>query len=49
MSKIFKGTTELIGNTPLVEAVNIEKSEGLEASILLNFVSNTRKPSSEGV
>ena len=37
MSKIFKCTTELIGNTPLVEAVNIEKSEGLEASILLKL------------
>lgn len=37
MSKIYKGTTELIGNTPLVEAVNIEKSEGLEASILLKL------------
>ena len=30
MSKIYKGTTELIGNTPLVEAVNIEKTKGLK-------------------
>ena len=25
MANIYKGTTELIGNTPLVEAVNIVK------------------------
>ena len=37
MSKIFKGASELIGNTPLVEAVNIEKSEGLEAKLLLKL------------
>jgi cysteine synthase A len=34
MSKIYKGTTELIGNTPLVEVVNIEKSIKLEATLL---------------
>ena len=37
MSKIYKGTTELIGNTPLMEAVNIEKKENLEATILLKL------------
>ncbi len=37
MSKVYKGAVELIGNTPLVEAVNIEKSEGLEAKILLKL------------
>ena len=37
MSKIYKGASELIGNTPLVEAVNIEKSEGLEATLLLKL------------
>ncbi|SDA16864.1 cysteine synthase A [Ruminococcus sp. YE71] len=37
MSKVYKGAAELIGNTPLVEAVNIEKSEGLEAKILLKL------------
>lgn len=37
MSKIFKGATELIGNTPLVEAVNLEKALGLKASILLKL------------
>ena len=33
MSNIYKGTLDLIGNTPLVEVVNIEE-EGLEARIL---------------
>ncbi len=37
MAKIFKGTAELIGNTPLVEAVNIEKAENLNATILLKL------------
>ncbi len=37
MSNIYKGTLGLIGNTPLVEAVNIEKELGLEASVLLKL------------
>lgn len=37
MSKIFKGTLALIGNTPLVEVVNIEKELGLEATILVKL------------
>lgn len=37
MSKIYKGATELIGNTPLVEAVNLEKTLGLKASVLLKL------------
>lgn len=37
MSKIYKGTSELIGNTPLVEAVNIEKELELETKILLKL------------
>ncbi len=37
MSKIYKGTTELIGNTPLMEAINIEKNEKLEANVLLKL------------
>ena len=37
MSKIYKGTLELIGNTPLVEAVNIEKDQKLEATLLLKL------------
>ena len=37
MANIYKGTTELIGNTPLVEAVNIEKSLNLNAKILLKM------------
>ena len=31
MAKIYKGIQELIGNTPLVEAVNLEKKLGLKA------------------
>ena len=34
MSAIYKGTLELIGNTPLVEVANLEKELGLEATIL---------------
>jgi cysteine synthase A len=34
MANIYKGTLGLIGNTPLVEVVNIEKELGLEATIL---------------
>ena len=34
MANIYKGTLELIGNTPLVELVNIEKDLGLEATVL---------------
>ena len=37
MSNIYKGTLGLIGNTPLVEAVNIEKELGLETRILLKL------------
>ena len=34
MSKIYKGATELIGNTPVVEFTNIEKSQKLDATVL---------------
>ena len=34
MSKIYKGATGLIGNTPLVEFQNIEKSQGINATVL---------------
>ena len=34
MSHIYKGTLGLIGNTPLVELVNVEKALGLEATLL---------------
>ena len=37
MSKIYKGSLELIGNTPLVEVVNIEKELGLEATLLVKL------------
>ena len=32
MGKIYGNALELIGNTPLVEVKNVEKSEGLEAT-----------------
>ena len=37
MTKIFKGALELIGNTPLIEAVNIEKELNLEAVLLFKL------------
>ena len=37
MANIYKGTVELIGNTPLVEVVNIEKDLGLEATLLVKL------------
>lgn len=36
-AKIYGSTLELIGNTPLVEVKNIEKSEGLEATVLVKL------------
>lgn len=42
MSKIYKGTLDLIGNTPLVEVVNLEKSENLEAALLVKLGILTR-------
>ena len=37
MANYYKGTLGLIGNTPLVEVVNIEKELGLEATILVKL------------
>lgn len=37
MSKIYKSVSELIGNTPLMEAANIEKKYGLEARLLVKL------------
>ncbi|MDO4308087.1 MAG: cysteine synthase A [Eubacteriales bacterium] len=37
MSRIYKGTLGLIGNTPLVEVTNVEKDLGLEATILVKL------------
>lgn len=37
MRKIYKGMLELIGNTPLVEITNVERSLGLEATILVKL------------
>ena len=34
MSNIYKGAVELIGKTPLVEVVNVEKELGLKARVL---------------
>ncbi len=37
MAKYYKGTLGLIGNTPLVEIVNIEKELGLLATLLVKL------------
>ena len=37
MANIFKGTLDLIGNTPLVEVVNLEEILGLEARVLVKL------------
>ena len=37
MCKIYGSALEMIGNTPLVEVKNIEKSEGLEATVLVKL------------
>ena len=37
MTKIYNGTIDLIGNTPLVEVKNIEKELGLEARVLVKL------------
>ena len=34
MHKIYTSADQLIGKTPLLELVHIEKSEGLEARVL---------------
>lgn len=37
MGKIYRGATELIGNTPLMEVTNIEKELGLKAKVLVKL------------
>lgn len=37
MANIYKGTLGLIGNTPLVEVVNVERKLGLEATVLVKL------------
>ena len=37
MANIYKGTLGLIGNTPLVEVINLEASEQLEATVLVKL------------
>ena len=37
MGNYYKGTLELIGNTPLMEVTNIEREFGLQASVLVKL------------
>ena len=37
MSKIYQGAVELIGNTPLVEVINLEKEQELKARVLVKL------------
>ena len=37
MAGIYKGMTELIGNTPLMEAVRTEEKKGLLARLLVKL------------
>ena len=37
MSRVYKSSSELIGNTPLVEITNIEKELGLKARVLVKL------------
>ena len=37
MGKIYEGTQDLVGNTPLVEVKNIERTLGLEARVLVKL------------
>lgn len=37
MARIYKGTLGLIGNTPLVEVINIEKELSLQATVLVKL------------
>lgn len=37
MGMIYQGTLGMIGHTPLMEAVNVEKELGLEATVLLKL------------
>lgn len=39
MANIYQNLTELIGNTPLLEVSNIEKSEGLKAKLIVKLES----------
>ena len=37
MAKIYQGAVELIGNTPLVEVINLEQQEALKARVLVKL------------
>ena len=39
MAKVYKSLTELIGNTPLLEVANIEKTDNLHAPLLVKIES----------
>ena len=43
MSNIYKGALELIGNTPIVEVVNLEAEERLEATVLVSWSISIRQ------
>ena len=43
MSKIYKGVSELIGKTPIIEAVNFEKAVEADATILQSLNISTRQ------
>ena len=46
MAEIYQGTLGLIGNTPLLEAVNIEKKYGIHARLLfkLEYFNPRKRP-----
>ncbi len=37
MSRVYKSSSELVGNTPLLEVSNIEKELGLKAKVLVKL------------
>ena len=37
MAKIYKGALELVGNTPLMEVVNVERELELKARVLVKL------------
>ena len=51
MSKIYKGVSELIGKTPIIEAVNFEKAVEADATILASspYAFSTCVSSTSGV
>ena len=37
MAQVYKGFTDIIGKTPLVEVTNLEKEYGLKARVLVKL------------